>query len=128
VAAEVWGFGEICGGGEGKIRRLVKNLSVIRVLRLVSNDSAFSIVARGLLCLITGFVWSFNIGFQGNGTAILSGFFLGMVLGLGASGMLLFGVSPFIGDFQPKAQLALWCSSLIATTAFLATGFWTMNG
>jgi hypothetical protein len=128
VAAEVWGFGEVCGSDAGEITQLARELTVKQFLRLVSNDSAFSVVGRASACLITGFVWSFNIGFQGNGNAILSGFFLGMVVGLGGSGMLLFGLAPLIGDFPPKVQVALWCSSLIAATAFLAMGLWTMNG
>src|ERR1700756_2288676 len=91
-----------------------------RFLRKLNERRGWIIVARLIFCCIAGVLNGIDLGFQGNGNLILSGVFLGLVLGLAWSTLFLFGLLPFAQRFHPSVQAALWGISLLLALTSLA--------
>ncbi|MDB6068561.1 MAG: hypothetical protein JWR26_4769 [Pedosphaera sp.] len=65
----------------------------------LDNPLGWSVVIRLILCAIATLLHGFAIAIQGNGNWIWSGFFIGLILGLAFSALLLFGVPILVRYF-----------------------------
>src|SRR5690348_5161307 len=75
---------------------------------------------RAGICGIAALLNALDLGFQGNGNLVLSGLFLGFVLGLAWSSLLLFGVPSLTRNASTPLRVALLLSSGIVVFATLA--------
>ncbi len=77
----------------------------------------WSVVVRSFLCIVAAFANAFELGLQGNGTFVPSGAFLGFLLGLTWSVLVLFGLPSLARRFQPRTKVAIWAVSFLAWLA-----------
>ena len=76
-------------------------------------SSRGTIAVRWIACFIAGLLNAVDLGFQGNGNLLPSGIFLGFVLGLVWSAILLFGVPWFASKFKPPVRQTLSGAGLL---------------
>ena len=76
--------------------------------------------SRFVFCIAAALLNGIDLGFQGNGSLIWSGIFLGLVLGMVWSVFLLFGIPRMARHSQPKARTALSGVSLFAALSVFA--------
>jgi hypothetical protein len=77
------------------------------------------IVARFTVCGFVAFLNGIAIGFQGNGNLVLSGVFIGLLLGAAWSVLLLFGLPASVRAFHLSVRAAIWGTLLIAALVLL---------
>ena len=77
------------------------------------------LIIRILLCGIGTLLNVLYIGFQGNGNPIPSGLFLGLLMGLGWSIPLLFGIPKSVRNISPSAKTALSFGSLLSAVIII---------
>jgi hypothetical protein len=70
------------------------------------------IVVRFVFCGLVAVLNGIAIGFQGNGNLLLTGLFIGLVLGMAWSVLLLFGLPALVRDFHLTVRVAL-CAVLL---------------
>ena len=75
---------------------------------------------RFTLCGVAAFLNAVDLGFQGNGNLIWSGAFLGIVLGLAWSGLLLFASQWLVRGMKPTAQTTVSGAALLVFVALVA--------
>jgi len=66
-------------------------------------------------------------GFQGNGNLLFTGVFVGLILGVAWSGLLLFGLPAWVRGFRLSVRAALLGASLFAALILLpivSVHFW----
>ena len=78
-----------------------------------------SYVIRFIFCGIVALLNGIAIGFQGNGNLLLTGLFIGLVLGMVWSVLLLFGLPALMRDFHLTVRVALYAVLLVSVLVFL---------
>ena len=89
------------------------------LLRELNHRGGCSVILRFIVCGIAGVLNGIALGFQGNGNLVPSGLFLGFILGIFWSVLLLFGPLVFVQRVRPPVQFALWVMSLLFVLGLL---------
>lgn len=76
-------------------------------------------VVRFVFCGVVALLNGFAIGFQGNGNLLLTGLFIGLVLGMAWSALLLFGLPALVRDFHLTVRVAICAVLLIFALVLL---------
>lgn len=79
------------------------------------------------LCGVAAFFNAIHVGIQGNGNLIWSGMFIGFVIGLIWSSLLLFGIPKLTRNFQPRTKtMSFWASLLVfaGIVTFICLQIW----
>jgi hypothetical protein len=75
--------------------------------------------ARLITCVIIALLNGIAIGLQGNGNLLLTGLFIGLLLGVAWSVLLVFGLPALVRDFHLTGRVALLAALLVVALVLL---------